>query len=172
MKKTLFVAWLSLFSPLMASAALEGTDVMAATKVKRNVYMADITVTGGDALANPVTLSAVRWADNKIFERIVVDLSGEGSGWETKIPPYFIVGASSREHKISLSIRGVAARKLTQDTLAKALSKSRVVSSSYLGPGLEGDLASLEFLTHGPAEIESFYLTSPPRIVIDVRAKH
>ena len=37
--------------------------------------------------------------------------------------------------------------------------------------GLEGDLAAMEFRTRAPVDVESFYLVSPPRIVIDIRAK-
>ena len=160
---------LSLIS--LPSWAFTANEVIAAGNVKRNLYVADSTITGGDALANPVTLSAIRWASNPGFERIVIDLSGEGSGWENKTPPYFQVGSSSKEQKISLSIRGVAARKLSQSSLNQALVKSKTINSAYLAPGLEGDLAAMEFRTRAPADIESFYLTSPPRIVIDVRTK-
>lgn len=156
----------------LAAGAFSPNEVIVAEQVKRNVYVSDSMIYGGDALANPVNLSAVRWAKNPAgYERLVIDLSGEGSGWETKVPPYFQVGHDSRSGAISLSIRGVSRRDLNGTTLSRAVAKSSLISQAYLAPGLEGDLAALEFRTRSPVDVESFYLVNPPRIVIDVRNK-
>jgi len=158
------------FSPL--SLALTPNEVFPANQVKRNVYVSDAVVSGGDALANPVNLTGVRWAKNPAgYERLVVDLAGEGAGWEAKTPPYFQVGHDSRSSAINVSIRGVSDRTVTNGGLEKAMSRSSLISSSYLAPGIEGDLAALEFKTRAPVDLESFYLVNPPRIVIDIRAK-
>ena len=152
--------------------AFSPNEVVSAEQVKRNVYVSDSVICGGDALANPMNLSGVRWAKNPAgYERIVVDLAGEGTGWETKIPPYFQVGQDSRTAAISLSIRGVSGRDLSSTALERAVAKSSLIANAYLAPGLEGDLAAMEFRTRAPVDVESFYLVSPPRIVIDVRTK-
>lgn len=152
--------------------ALASGEVVSAEATKRNVYVSDGMIAGGDALANPVSLSSVRWAKNPAgYERIVVDLQGEGAGWESKVPPYFQVGHDSRSSSVNLSIRGVSARHLNNQALTRALGRSALVSQAYLAPGLEGDLAALEFRTRAPVDVESFYLLNPPRIVIDVRSK-
>ena len=81
--------------------ALSPSEVIPAEPVKRNVYLSDSLVSGGDALANPVNLNGVRWAKNPAgYERLVIDLSGEGTGWETKTPPYFQVGHDGRASSI------------------------------------------------------------------------
>lgn len=161
---------LALVSP--AAFGFSPNEVVSAERVKRNVYVSDSVICGGDALANPMNLSGVRWAKNPAgYERIVVDLAGEGSGWETKTPPYFQVGQDSQAAAISLSIRGVSRRDLSSTALERAVAKSSLISQAYLAPGLEGDLAAMEFHTRAPVDVESFYLVSPPRIVIDVRAK-
>ncbi len=162
-----------LFFSLSTSAlAITAREVIPAEAVKRNVYISDAVVSGGDALANPMNLSGVRWAKNPAgYERLVIDLSGEGSGWEAKAPPYFQVGHDSKASSINLSIRGVSERSVSSGTLEKAVSRSNVISGAYLAPGLEGDLAALEFKTRAPVDVESFYLVNPPRIVIDVRTK-
>lgn len=165
------LAILTLLSPL-ATAAFSPNEVIVAEQVKRNVYVSDSMIYGGDALANPVNLASVRWARNPAgYERLVVDLSGEGAGWEAKVPPYFQVGHDSRGGAISLSIRGVSRRDLSADALTRAVAKSSLISQAYLAPGLEGDLAALEFRTRSPVDVESFFLVNPPRIVIDVRPK-
>lgn len=158
--------------PLSAQAAFGPGDVVAATKAKRNAYVTNSVFWGGDALANPMSLVNVRWAPNQGYERLVIDLGGEGSGWEAKLPPYFQVGVSSLNNSISVSIKGVTERKVSEDALMRALQKSSLIQSAYLAPPLEGDLAALEFSVRKPVDVESFYLVSPPRIVIDVRARN
>lgn len=159
-----------LFTP--SAFAFYPSEVIPAEQVKRNVYVSDSMVAGGDALANPVNLNGVRWAKNPAgYERLVIDLAGEGNGWETKTPPYFQVGHDSRASAINLSIRGVTERKLSESTLTKSVSRSNLIAQAYLAPNFEGDLAAIEFKTRAPVDIESFYLVNPPRIVIDVRAK-
>ncbi len=161
------------FSSSSLCWAFSPSEVVPAEQVKRNVYVSDTVISGGDALANPVNLTSVRWAKNPAgYERLVVDLAGEGSGWETKIPPYFQVGHDSRARAINLSIRGVSQRSVTTSALERAVSRSTLISQAYLAPSLEGDLAALEFKTSAAVDVESFYLLSPPRIVIDVRASN
>ena len=66
-----------LFSPLSARA-FSPSEVIAAEPVKRNVFVSDAMISGGDSLANPVSLNGVRWAKNPAgYERLVIDLSGE-----------------------------------------------------------------------------------------------
>jgi hypothetical protein len=153
--------------------AFSPSEVISAESVKRNVYVSDSVIAGGDAMANPVNLNGVRWAKNPAgYERVVVDLAGDGTGWEQKIPPYFQVGHDSSSNAIDVSIRGVAARNVSSTMLTRAISRSSLLASAYLAPNIEGDLASLELKTRAPVDVESFYLVNPPRIVIDVRAKH
>lgn len=170
LKHTLLLAGVSLIP--LSSLAITSSEVVPAEAVKRNVYVADAVVSGGDALANPVNLNGVRWAKNPAgYERLVVDLAGEGTGWETKTPPYFQVGHDSKSNAINVSIRGVSSRAVTNTRLEKSIARSSLISQAYLAPNLEGDLAALEFKTRTPVDVESFYLVNPPRIVIDVRAK-
>lgn len=172
MKLTHLLAVATLTTLPAAAWALVPSEVVPAEAVKRNVYVSDSVVSGGDALANPVNLTGVRWAKNPAgYERVVVDLAGEGSGWETKVPPYFQVGHDSRASAINVSIRGVSSREVSNSLLEKTVSRSSLIASAYLAPSMEGDLAAIELKTRAPVDVESFYLLNPPRIVIDVRAK-
>ena len=155
-----------------AALAFSPSEVIQAEPVKRNVYVSDAVMSGGDAQANPVNLNGIRWAKNPAgYERLVIDLAGEGGGWETKVPPYFQVGHDSQASSIEVSIRGVTQRHVTSSTLARTISRSSLLAQAYVAPNLEGDLASVELKTRAPVDVESFYLVNPPRIVIDVRAK-
>ncbi len=152
--------------------AFSPNEVLAAEQVKRNVYVRDSVVAGGDALANPVNLAGLRWAKNPAgYERIVIDLAGEGTGWETKTPPYFQVAHDSSKESINVSIRGVSKRELSSAALSRSVAKSSLISEAYLAPNLEGDLAAMEFRARAAVDVESFFLVNPPRIVIDVRSK-
>lgn len=152
--------------------AFSPNEAIPAEAVKRNVYVSDSVISGGDALANPINLTGVRWAKNPAgYERIVVDLGSENGGSNFKSLPYFQVGHDSKASSINLSIRGVSQRTVGASNLEKAISRSSLISQAYLAPSLEGDLAALEFKTRTPVDVESFYLMNPPRIVIDVRAK-
>lgn len=167
MKKLIALAVFALSTSTVWAAVAEP---IAVSNVKKNQYQRDAVLWGGDALANPMVLDNIRWAPNKGFERVVIDLSGEGSGWESKTPPYFQVGISSNERKVLVSIRGIAQRKLTAEKLAKSLSRSPLVASTYMAPAVEGDLASFEVQLKKPAQVEAFYLVNPPRIIMDIRA--
>ena len=60
--------------------AFSPSESIPAEPVKRNVYVSDAVISGGDALANPVNLNGVRWAKNPAgYERVVIDLAGEGN---------------------------------------------------------------------------------------------
>lgn len=171
MMRIIFIAIAVLQIPLAYGALATPGEAIVATNVKRGQYQHDAVFWGGDALANPMALEGVRWAPNSGFERIVIDLAGEGSGWETKVPPYFQVGFSSKDKKVLVSIRGISRRGLTSEKLAKSLARSPIVASTYLAPAIEGDLASFEIQLSKAAALEAFYLVSPPRIILDIRAE-
>jgi hypothetical protein len=158
--------------PCASSLARGSNDVVTAGAAKRNVYVSDSIINGGDALANPMNLSAVRWAKNPAgYERLVIDLAGEGHDWAKKTPPYFQVGHDSRTSSVSVSIHGISRRDVSSASINKALTKSALISKAYLAPGVEGDLATIEFQVRAPVDVEAFYLVGPPRIVVDVRSK-
>lgn len=161
---------MGLILPLFSLASV--AKVVPAEGVKRNVYLSDSTFSGGDASADPVHLSGMRWASNPGgYERIVIDLVGEGSGWEKKAPPYFQVSHNSENSSINLSVRGISQRLVSSNSVNKSVAKSSLLAQAYMAPAVEGDLAAIELKTRAPVDIESFYLVSPPRIVVDVRAK-
>ncbi|MCO5144292.1 MAG: hypothetical protein M9962_14485 [Oligoflexia bacterium] len=169
----LLICTFCLFALSYQTHAFNPRTVIGAEAKKRNLYLSNSIITGGDALANPVNLTGVRWAKNPGgFERIVIDLRGEGKGWETQTPPYFQVGHNEQLNSISVSIRGVTDRKISKSMISRSIAKSTMIADANLSPNFEGDLASLEFRTRENVDIEAFYLLSPPRIVVDVREKH
>lgn len=156
---------------LSASAEFSPHEVMTAQKSKQEIYVMDAIVRGGDANTQGGVFSNVRWAKKNGYERLVIDIEGKGENWEGRNPPYFQVGLNPGEKKISIDIRGVGARKVTQQDISKALSKSGLLQSAYLAPRIEGELVSMELATRKAVDVEAFYLLSPPRIILDIRAK-
>jgi len=167
--RTLLLILLSI--PQISQAAIP--KVLLAEGIKRNVYLSDAVFSGGDSQADPVHLSGFRWANNPAgYERIVIDLVGDGSGWEKNPPPYFQVSYDEKTSAIQVSVRGISERLISNSSATKSVARSPLLSQVYITPAVEGDLATMEVKTRTPVEIESFYLVSPPRIVVDVRAKN
>jgi hypothetical protein len=168
----LAISWLVCGWAFAQAAPTPLNEVLKASGAKRNLYVSDTVVSGGDALAHPLVISSLRWAKNPAgYERLVLDFAGEGSGWESKIPPYFQVGHDSNQGALILSIRGISGRVVQNKDLKKSVARSPLLASAYLAPAIEGDVAALELRTRGPVEWETFYLLNPPRIVLDLRAR-
>lgn len=153
-------------------AMFSPNEAKEVTSAKKNAYVMDGIMWGGDPLASPLAMQAVRWANNADgYERIVLDLKGDGDGWKTKTPPYFQVNLDASDHKIIIGVRGIYQRAFNADELNRSLKKSAMVASAYAAPQMEGDLATISLQTRRRVEAEAFYLTNPPRIIVDVRSK-
>ena len=142
--------------------------VIAANKTKQNAYLNDVTVYGGNANAPLMSVNSIRRAKNKGFERIVVDLNSPDSQNEL---PYFQVALASDQNKIILGIRGIQGNRLKQNVLNQRFARSAIIASSYLVPVNEDGLFSLELDLRKQASVETFYLTNPPRIILDIETK-
>ncbi len=82
------------------------------------------------------------------------------------------VSYDEKTSAIQVSVRGISERLISNSSATKSVAKSSLLSQVYIAPAVEGDLATMEVKTRTPVELESFYLVSPPRIVVDVRAKN
>lgn len=168
--KTWFLS-IALLYPILSLAEFSPHEVMPAAKGKQDIYVMDAIIRGGDPLASSSTLANVRWAKKPDYERIVFDIEGTGTEWQSRTPPYFQVGLNPQKGKISLDIRNVGERRIQQSDLKRAVSRSAFLKDAYLAPKLQGELASLDFTTKTAVDVEAFYLVNPPRIILDIRAK-
>ena len=171
MKWTLFILSVLMFNPLQAAAKFSPAMVKAAEKGKRNRYLGDGIVRGGDPLAHPTTLADIRWAKRMGYERIVFDFRGQGSNWEQKLPPYFQVGLDPIKGRINVGVHNVTGAEVNQSQLEKTFTRSGLVKAAYIAPQIEGDLAVLDLKVTVPVNVETFYLVNPPRLILDIRAK-
>ena len=137
---------LALF-PFHTFAEFSPHEVMPAAKGKQDVYVMDAIIRGGDSQTKSATLSNIRWAKKGNYERIVLDIEAEGAEVANMAPPYFQVGLNPTQKKISLDIRNIANRKVTQENLDKVISRSSLLRGAYMAPKVEGELASLDFIT-------------------------
>ena len=165
MKTCFFVLISVLFSPL-SHAEFSPHEVMPAAKGKQDVYVMDAIIRGGDSLSHSSSLANVRWAKKKDYERLVFDIEGSGD-----TVPYFQVGLNPNKGHISLDIRNIGARKISQADIERTVGRSAFLKSAYLAPKLQGELASIDFTTKTTVDVEAFYLVNPPRIILDIRAK-
>lgn len=152
-------------------AAFSPHEVMPAGRSKQEVYVMDAIVRGGDPTAVGAELSAVRWGKQAGFERIVFDIKRAEGAAKDLIPPYFQVGLTPATKKIILDVRGIRERQISNENFAQMSQKSALVKGAYLVPKIQGELASIEFQLKRSAEVETFVLTNPPRIVMDIRPR-
>ena len=170
--KILILSIIATFSlPTELQAKFTAHEVMTASKGKHNVYVMDATIRGGDSNRGPGSLSNIRWARKYGFERIVIDISGSETNWRKKLPPYFQVGLNPNKGLINLSIHNIARFGVNSTKVAKIFSDSGLIKAAYLAPPSIDQMANLEFRVSTPVDVEAFYLTGPPRIILDIRAK-
>lgn len=168
-----------LFTAVSAQAARHAPAKGArheATGQKAGQYIADGFYAGGDSSITSVKLMNIRRAAAPGgYERIVLDLKPlDGMSAESGHPsiPHFQVTASSAEGRIIVSIWSDVSYDFDLAKIKKAFKKSAHVRKVNVVPRVEDGLSIIEFSVAGKAgkaaEMESFFLTSPSRIIIDV----
>jgi hypothetical protein len=169
-----FLLPLSLLLALPAEAALRPERVHVADAKKTKAYIRDGLIVGGDKAIDEVVVKGIRRASNAGFERIVIDLEGLSNGEPSAIPraPYFQVAVTPDEKRIVLTLFGAPKLAFDSRKVLASFRKSAVVRKVELLPMLEPDSWTMSFeLKKGTYPVEVFELTSPVRLIMDVRAR-
>lgn len=160
MQKILILA-ITIFLCLHADPVYPSNPLPA---VKTGHYVSNLQYNGGEGTG--YTLEQIRWGDHRDFERIVFEFSSPAPHGNEILPrmkleiEYYparmairLPGSDNRREEIFRSL----------EPFRKSMLITRVDSIDVCGGG-----QYLTIIPARPVEYEVFYLTSPPRLVVDI----
>ena len=148
--------------------------IFTAQTRKLNTYTDDGMIVGGHRSINHVIIKGIRHAENKDFDRIVIDLEGTRAGESAAIPrpPYFQASIDKMGKTVVLHVWGRPELAFDSSQLHKSFSGSTVIEKITLyPPELEEEIWTSSISLYEHARIEIFELTEPTRIIIDIQKK-
>ncbi len=155
---------LVLFFSLSAQASLDGTRVHAVEPKKTQTYVREGLVVGGDRQVTQVEVKEIRRAMNSGFERIVLDLSSRGT-------PYYQVAVEPEMKRIVFTLFGKPQLGFDPLKVIQGFKKSTLVSRIDLFPRLDENSWSFALNLKVPTPVEVFELSSPTRIIFDLKTQ-
>jgi hypothetical protein len=168
---------LALLLPLLflthsAHAQFDDLKFKQALKLKKDFYVSDVSITGGDRNSSDFSISNVRIANNPAgYDRIVVDLSGNQNGKKSKLdrPPFYLVQVDSEHKRLLVTLYGKPKLDFSTQTAIQSVKKAKFISEIEFTPITEQDRWTWGIHTKSTAKAEIFELTEPARIIIDVK---
>ncbi|MEK7691149.1 MAG: hypothetical protein AAB425_09025 [Bdellovibrionota bacterium] len=154
-----------------ASAVLTPTAVHPADGQKKNAFVTDGLITGGDRSITDVVIKDIRRGPNAGFERIVIELEGNLNGNPAPIsrPPYYQVAVSPEERRLVVTIWGSPKLQFPPSRIHAAFKKSALVNNVELLPKIEDDLWTFVLNLREGKSVEVFELTNPARVIVDIQ---
>lgn len=148
-------------------AALLPEKVHVAEGRKSDAYIQDGLFVGGDRVVQDVVIKDLRRAMNPAgYERIVIDL--EGSSART---PYYQIAVNRDEKRLILTLWGHPKFSSNPQKIVGAFKKSPHVESIEFYPQVEDEFMTIVMNLKTTQPVEAFELSSPSRIIIDLKSK-
>jgi hypothetical protein len=169
----LFLATILGFIALpQAHAQFDDLKFKQALKLKKDFYIQDGAITGGDRNSSDFTVTNVRVANNPAgYDRIVIDLAGNEHGKKTKLdrPPFFLVEADSANKRFLITVYGKPKLDFSAMSSIQSAKKTHTIRDIEFVPITEQDRWTWSINTKSLAKAEVFELTEPARIIIDLK---
>lgn len=143
-----------------------------AGSVKKGKYISEGFFAGGSAAVTSFSLKDVRRGKTSDGERIVFDIQSNAEN--ANLVPYFEVKPALNEGRVILSIWSNGAYEFKKEQIKQAFAKSPNVKMLNILPRVEEGLTIVEMVLNSEVvnkkkvKLESFYLTKPNRIIIDI----
>ncbi len=152
---------LSLFD---AQAQFDDTAFRSALKLKKDLYITEGAISGGDRTSSNYKISAIRLAQNPAgYDRIVLDFD------QLKRPPFFMVENLGVAKKLVVTVYGRPKLDFSTQSSMQAAKKTRTVSAIEFIPLVDIDRFQFSLSTKSPIKSEAFELSDPARIIIDLK---
>lgn len=135
-----------------------------ALKLKKNLYLSEGSVSGGDRAQSDFKVVSVRIAANPAgYDRVVIDLA------DSKRPPFFMVQNDPVSNRVLVTLYGKAKLDFSSQTAIQSARKTKTIKKMEFIPLVESDrwMFSMECQTGVKSEV--FELTDPSRIIIDLK---
>lgn len=171
-RSTFVTIALALFSLSNAHAQFDELKFKQALKLKKDFYISEGAITGGDRTSDDFTVTNVRIAQNPSgFDRIVIDLAGNEHGNKTKLdrPPFFLVEADQKNKRVLVTVYGKPKLDFSAVGAIQAARKTKSIGGIEFIPLTEKDRWTWSINTKTVAKAEVFELTEPARIIIDLK---
>jgi hypothetical protein len=147
-----------------ARAQFDESAFRQALKVKRDVYLAEGAISGGDRLVSDVKVTNVRIAANPAgFDRVVVDFS------KAERPPFFLVENDPSNRRVNITLYGRIKTDFSTQSAMQAARKTRTLSAVDFLPMVEADRWMFILASKKAMKTEVFELSSPARLIIDLK---
>lgn len=152
-----------LFLITSASAALEPNQVREALPKKTETYLKEGIISGGDRETQFGIIKDVRRATNGGFERVVIDLDADQA-------PYYQAAIEPNQRRIVITVFGSPKLALNAKKIVEQFKKSPLVTRIDFFPLVEEDSWTFALYLKAAVPVEIFELTSPTRIILDLKA--
>ena len=148
-----------------AKAQFDESAFRHALKVKKELYIKDGTISGGDRNESDFKVSEVRIAANPSgYDRVVIDF-----GKNSNLPPYFMVETNSTLKKVTITAFGKAQLDFSSQSAIQAAKKTKSIAKLNFIPLVNADRWTWSIETQDPVKAEVFELSHPARIIIDLK---
>jgi hypothetical protein len=167
------LGFLMILIPLhSAFAQFDEAGFKQALKVKKNAYTAEGSVTGGDRSISDFRVSQIRIAANPAgYDRVVQELQGNEGGSSSPLahPPFYLVENDPSNKQVIVTLYGRAKLEFSRQQAAQQARKTKYISNMDFMPIVDEDRWSWIIHTQVPVKVEVFELSSPARIIIDLK---
>ncbi len=149
---------------LPALAQFDEGAFRQALKVKKNLYIAEGSVSGGDRTQSDFKVTSVRVAANPAgYDRVVIDLAN------AKRPPFFMIQNDPSTHRVLVTLYGKAKLDFSSQAAIQAAKKTKTIRKIDFIPLVESDRWMFSIESQPGVKSEIFELTDPSRIIIDLK---
>ena len=159
--------------PLTSFAQFDESGFRQALKVKKDAYVGEGSISGGDRNSADFRVSQIRIAPDakKGYDRVVVELSGNSGGEKSNLarPPFFLVELDGANHRVNVTVYGKPKLDFSTQMAIQAAKKTKTISKLKFIPLVNPDRWTWSIETQTPVKAEVFELTDPARMIIDLK---
>jgi hypothetical protein len=170
--RSLFVLLLGVLFNSLSHAQFDDLNFKQALKLKKDYYLEEGSVTGGDRLSSDFSISNIRVAANPAgYDRVVIDLSGGRRGEKSVLerPPFYLIEMDQTNKRVLVTLYGKPKLDFSTTQTIQSAKKSKIISTMEFAPLVNQDRWNWAIHTRNLAKAEVFELTNPARIIIDLK---
>jgi hypothetical protein len=155
-----------------AHAQFDDAGFKQALKLKKNAYTSEGTITGGSRETSDFRVSQIRVAANPAgYDRIVLEIEGNEGGEKSALssPPFYLVENDPSNKLVIVTLYGKAKLDFSRQMAMQQARKAKLISKLDFLAEVSEDRWTWTIHTQVPVRAEVFELSSPARIIIDLK---
>jgi hypothetical protein len=155
-----------------AHAQFDDAGFKQALKLKKNAYTSEGSITGGSRETRDFIISQIRVAANPAgYDRIVLEIEGNAGGEKSAVsaPPFYLVENDPSNKLVIVTLYGKAKLDFSRQMATQQARKAKLISKLDFLAEVTEDRWTWTIHTEVPVRAEVFELSSPARIIIDLK---